>query len=139
MTPLTALALSAMLGGAIWATPAAATDAQPGDAPIPLEEWRALTTGRTVWYSLNGRHWGKEYFHPGRDSATFVTADGDCVTAPWIYADGLYCFAYAGMDCFRHVRRGETMLAIPYEPGGQEQVIERITDTPLSCEAPLSS
>jgi hypothetical protein len=121
------------------AAPAAATDAQPGDVPIGLDEWRALTGGQTVWYSLDGRHWGKEFFHPGRDSATFVTADGDCVTAPWIYADGLYCFAYAGLDCFRHVRRGDRMLAIPFDPGGQEQVIERITDTPLSCEAPLAS
>jgi hypothetical protein len=124
---------------AVAACAAAATDLAPGDIAIPPEEWRKLTAGRTVWYSLDGRHWGKEYFHPGRDSATFVTPDGECATAPWAYADGLYCFAYAGMDCFRHVRRGDRMLAIPFDPDGREQVIEKITDTVLSCEPPLSS
>jgi hypothetical protein len=90
---------------------------QPGDHEIGLEEWREMTDGRTVWYSLNGQHWGREYFHPGGSSATFISADGECVTAPWAYADGIFCFSYSGMDCFRHIRR----------------------DGPLSCEPPLSS
>ncbi|PKP67108.1 MAG: hypothetical protein CVT86_02365, partial [Alphaproteobacteria bacterium HGW-Alphaproteobacteria-8] len=47
------------------ATAAAAADLQPGDEMIPLSQWREMTEGRTVWYSLNGVHWGKEYFHRG--------------------------------------------------------------------------
>ena len=91
----------------------AAADLQPGDAPIPEAEWRAMTDGRTVWYSLNGMHWGKEYFHPGSDTATFVGVNGLCATAPWVHVDGLYCFSYTGLDCFRHVRRGEAILVLP--------------------------
>lgn len=117
---------------------ASAADLQPGDEEIPLSEWREMTDGRTVWYSLNGVHWGKEYFHPGGETATFVGAEGLCATAPWAFADGLYCFSYANMDCFRHVRRDGRLLALPLSDG-TEQVIERITDGPLSCEPPLSS
>jgi hypothetical protein len=42
------------------------------------------------------------------------------------------------MDCFRHIRRGDTLLAVPLSDGAT-QVIEKITDGPLSCEPPLSS
>jgi hypothetical protein len=119
------------------AAPALAGSAPEGE-PIPPEEWRALTAGRTVWYSLNGRHWGKEHFDAERDRATFLGADGACVTAPWMYADGVYCFAYGGMHCFRHLRRGETIVVVPLGDGA-EQTVEKIDRTPLSCEPPLSS
>ena len=111
---------------------------RPGDALIPLAEWRALTRGKTVWYAIDGVHWGREYYHPDRDVATFVTADGRCVTAPWLYADGLFCFSYQGFECFRHIRRGGRMLVAPLS-GGATQEIERIDVAPLSCEPPLSS
>lgn len=121
------------------AIPSAASDMLPGDKPVPVEEWRRLTEGRVVWYSLNGRHWGREYFHVGRNTATFVANDGTCMTAPWVEADGIYCFAYSGMDCFRHIRRGEQLLVLPLGDG-DTQTIEKITDDgPLSCEPPLSS
>lgn len=119
------------------ATAAAATagEIKPGDIEIPLSEWRQMTEGRTVHYTLDGRRWGSEHFHPGGISATFVAADGQCVTAPWTYAKGVYCFSYSGMDCFRHVRRGEGLFAIPLG-GGLEQEIVAITAEPLSCEPP---
>lgn len=112
---------------------------EPGDVEIPLAEWRALTDGRTVTYHLRGRLWGREFFHPGGGRATFVSADGDCATAPWEYVDGLYCFHYAGRDCFRHVRRGDELAAIPTTLGGETQMIVEIADGPLSCAPALSS
>lgn len=109
----------------------------PDDLAVPVEEWRRLTEGRVVWYSLGGVHWGREYFHRGRNVATFVAYDGTCMTAPWIEADGIYCFAYSGLDCFRHVRREGQLTVLPLG-GGQPQTIEKITDDgPLSCEPPL--
>ena len=128
----------ALAAATLFVTAATAGEILPGDQEISLQEWREMTEGRTVWYSLGGVHWGREYFHPGRDSATFVSADGDCATAPWVYADGVFCFAYTGMDCFRHIRRGGALLAVPLSDGAT-QVIEKITDGPLSCEPPLSS
>ena len=133
-----AAALATLALGAMPATVGLAGELASGDQVIGVEEWRQMTQGRTVHYSLGGRHWGREYFHPDRDSATFLSADGDCVTAPWVHADGVFCFAYTGMDCFRHVRRGDRLLALPLGDGA-EQVIERITAEPLSCEPPLSS
>ena len=105
---------------------------------IGIEEWRALTEGRTVWYTLRGRPWGREHFHKGRDQATFMTPQGECMTAPWTYQDGVFCFAYGGMHCFRHLRRDGEIFAAPLD-GGEAQKIERIDDTPVSCEPPLSS
>ena len=134
--PIRRLALALLVA---FVAPVAATELQPGDTPIPLAEWRQLTEGRVVWYSLDGRHWGREYFHRGRDVATFVAADGTCMTAPWVEAEGIYCFAYSGMDCFRHIRRDGQMMAVPLSDG-DAQTIDRITDDgPLSCEPPLSS
>lgn len=132
-----ALAASALVL-ALTVAAAQAGDILPGDQEIGLAEWREMTEGRTVWYTLDGRHWGREYFHPGTDSATFVSAEGDCATAPWVYAEGVFCFAYTGMDCFRHIRRGDQLLAVPLSDG-VTQVIDKITDGPLSCEPPLSS
>jgi hypothetical protein len=116
---------------------APASDLLPGDVPVPVEEWRSLTEGRVVWYSLGGAHWGREYFYRGRNLATFIGHDGTCMTAPWIEADGVYCFAYSGLDCFRHVRRDGKLFVLPLGDG-QPQTISRITDDgPLSCEPAL--
>jgi hypothetical protein len=117
---------------------ARAEEPAPGDAPVSLEEWRDLTRGRTVWYMIDGALWGREYYHPDRDTATFVTAAGECVTAPWVYANGLYCFSYVGLQCFRHFRRDGALMVAPLGGGGA-QVVGRIDDAPLSCEPPLSS
>jgi hypothetical protein len=130
--------LAACLVAAAVPLSAQSSDVMPGDTPVPVEEWRALTEGRVVWYSLDGRHWGREYFHRGRDVATFVAEDGTCMTAPWVEAEGIYCFAYSGMDCFRHVRREGELIVLPLGDGAA-QTIERITDDgPLSCEPALS-
>ena len=129
---LPALALTAL------ALPALAGTLEPGDEPIPLQEWREMTEGRVVWYTLRGQHWGREYFHRGQDLATFILYDGTCITAPWGYADGVFCFSYAGTDCFRHVRRAGEIVVIPIG-AGEAQSVERISDDgPLSCEPPLA-
>ena len=123
-----------LLAGAV-----GAADLKPGDEPLSVEEWRRLTDGRVVWYAIEGQHWGREYFHRGRQVATFVANDGTCMTAPWVEADGVFCFAYMGMDCFHHIRRDGQLMVVP-TTGGATQVIERITDDgPLSCEPPVSS
>lgn len=132
--PVLALALAAPLA----AMAAGATEPAPADEPIGLAEWRAMTDGRTVHYEIDGQVWGREHFHKGRDSATFVAPDGECMTAPWAYAEGVYCFAYQGMDCFRHVRRDGRLFAVPIAGSGDTQEIVRITDEPLSCEPPLA-
>jgi|OM-RGC.v1.023555888 hypothetical protein len=131
-----ALRLPLAFAAALAAAPLVADEA---GTPIPPEEWRAMTRGKTVWYALDGAHWGREYFHPDSDVATFLGRDGQCLSAPWAHVDGVYCFAYGGLHCFRHLRRGEEIVVIPVDGDGGEQTVERIDRTPVSCEAPLSS
>jgi hypothetical protein len=135
--PTAAVILAALTAAAPIAAPQAG-ELRDGDSVILIEEWRAMTRGKTVYYSLNGQHWGREYFHPEGDRATFIAANGECSTAPWVYAEGVYCFSYTGMDCFRHVRRGEALLAVPLSQG-EAQTIDRIVTEPLSCQPPLTS
>lgn len=126
-----------------WLTPFAVLTALTGPAgaeerAVPLEEWRALTDGRTVVYHLDGELWGREFFHPGGGRATFLFRDGACMTGAWTYADGLYCFAYSGLDCFRHLRRDGRLVIVP-EGGGATQTVEAIESAPISCGPALSS
>lgn len=128
----------AALGLSLAATAVHGGDLALADEEIQLHEWREMTEGRTVWYSIDGQHWGREYFHPGGRTATFVAADGTCMTTSWTYANGVYCFAYGGLNCFRHVRRGDAMFAIPTS-NGTTQSIDRVTEGVLSCADALSS
>ncbi len=86
-----ALRLPLAFAAALAAAPLVADEA---GTPIPPEEWRAMTRGKTVWYALDGAHWGREYFHPDSDVATFLGRDGQCLSAPWAHVDGVYCFAH---------------------------------------------
>lgn len=119
-----AFALSAPAGG------------HSAEAAIPLEEWRALTLGKTVHYSIGGRPAGREYYPEAGDFAVFLTPDGMCVEGPWAFDEGRFCFLYGeALQCFAHLRRGDDIVSRP-EAGGDEQIVARISkDEPISCDA----
>ena len=103
------------------------------DGSISLREWKALTSGKTIYYHLNGTYQGKEYYLPDDAFLVFMTPDGQCVEGVWAYADGRYCFSYgANFQCFDHLRRGSRLFSRA-DTGGPEQEIKRIVDEPLSC------
>ncbi|GIX13570.1 MAG: hypothetical protein KatS3mg118_1529 [Paracoccaceae bacterium] len=122
---------------------ASAAPAGAEDQPIPLEEWRRMTEGRTVYYYVDGQFFGREYYWPGTDMVTFQHASGQCADARWDYADGIYCFHFDRPHCFAHVRRGERIFVIPRAVplGGDEteQEVRRIVAAPFSCAPGLSS
>lgn len=111
-------------------------------APIALEEWQAMTAGRTVWYFANGRLWGREVYRIESDrggEVTFQHSDGECLDANWTYADNLYCFDFGGgpSHCFHHIRWRGGIYAISLS--GDVQEVRRIDAAPLSCGmVPLS-
>lgn len=112
------------------------------DEPIPFEEWQKLTLGQTVYYTIDGTFFGREYYWPGTDRITFQHASGTCAEAHWTYADGIYCFHFDRPHCFAHVRRGGQIVIIPQNDGGTdnpEQVVERIAPVPFSCTPGLTS
>lgn len=121
--------------GAALALLCAAAPALAAEAPIPPEEWRALTLGKTVHYAVDGRDAGREYYREGGDFAVFLTPDGACVEGPWAYAGGRYCFWYGeAFQCFAHLRRGADIVSRP-EGGGADQIVARIAENePLSCD-----
>lgn len=108
-----------------------------GEADISLEDWRALSSGKTLYYYTSRGLLGREYFVPGGDRAVFIYFDGQCFDGSWSWNDGLYCFEYDARHCFRHLRRGERLFVRDLD--GDEQDILEITDEVLSCEPELLS
>ncbi|MEM7547375.1 MAG: hypothetical protein AAF367_17740 [Pseudomonadota bacterium] len=107
-----------------------------GDSLIGLGEWTRLTSGKTVYYSIDGEYQGKEYYAPGEAFLVFIAPDGQCIEGVWAYTDGRFCFSYgADFQCFAHLRRGEKLFSRP-DTGGAEQEIERIVEEPLTCGVP---
>ncbi len=105
-----------------------------GDEVVTLEEWLALTTGKTVHYAVDGKPAGREYYPDGARFAVFEAVNGDCVEGPWAHTDGRFCFWYGeNFQCYYHLRRNGKLISRP-DTGGAEQVITEIADDePLFC------
>jgi hypothetical protein len=129
-----------------FASPGLATEPAPEPSPaagaglvdIPVEEWTALTSGRTVAYSIGGAHWALERYQPGGDRVILQFYDGACLEGTWDYAPPHYCFHWEGegTSCFRHARLGDEVLIIETRDGvetGALQVMTGVSDVPLSC------
>ena len=78
-------------------------------ADIPVEEWRAMATGRTLTYRINGEFWAMEHYIPGSNAVTLQLYDGTCMQGTWDYADAalLLSLGRPGHPCFRHARLGD--------------------------------
>ncbi len=117
--------------GLLTAAPVAAAESAIGEA-----EWRTLTDGKTVWYKLNGRVTGREYYPPGAYFSIFEDAtSGICYEGPWAYTEGRFCFLYAdNFQCFSHTRRGDDIVSTS-DISGKEQVIDQIqSGDQLRCQ-----
>lgn len=149
--------IAATLGGAIagvalgllstgfGAAPAAAQTITLPQAPAATEpvqsfteaEWRALVSGKTLYYDTPWGFMGREYYVPNSNRAVFVYYDGRCYDGTWSQDAGLFCFLYDGRHCFEHLREGARIFV--RELDGDEQDVVRITDEVLSCEPQLLS
>lgn len=128
---VTAMILTAFCAGAVSAG---------ADEPIPPEDWRAMTTGKTLHYYKDGELFGREYYRNEKDEVVFRFPNGLCAEGVWTYDSDEYCFAYEGQtSCFRHVKRGDDIVVISGE-NGEEQVVHKIAERePLSCAAAIDS
>lgn len=117
------------------ATPSGETE---GDVYLTREQWRAIADGRTLYYrNESGAFVGREYYVPGTQRAVFVYFDGNCYEGTWSESGGVFEFRYDDVFFFRHLRRGDSLIAA--EIGGSEQVVFNITDEVLSCAENLTS
>lgn len=126
--------------GVICTTLGGAAFAGADDDPISPDAWRALTTGKTLYYYKDGALFGREYYRNDKGDVVFRFPNGVCAEGQWAYADGEYCFAFGPeLYCFQHVKRGDDIVVIDVDDG-DEQTVERIAERePLSCDAALDS
>jgi hypothetical protein len=111
---------------------------------IPVAEWIAMATGRTLTYRINGEFWALEHYYPGTNRVTLQLYDGTCMEGTWDYDSPLYCFHWEGQgtSCFRHARLGEEILIIETQNGADTpmtQSMTAVTDVPLSCGPAVTS
>jgi hypothetical protein len=111
---------------------------------IPVEEWIAMATGRTLTYRINGEFWALEHYYPGTNRVTLQLYDGTCMQGTWDYHAPLYCFHWEGQgtSCFRHARLGDEILIIETQDGADTpmtQSMTAVTDVPLSCGPAVTS
>ena len=120
-------------------TPEAAAPAE--DAPVKSlneQEWRAIVSGKTLYYYTQQGLVGREYYPPASESrVVFVYFDGTCFDGTWSQKDGVYCYEFDGAHCFKHFQQGERLFVEGVD--GDIQDILRITDEVLSCEPGLIS
>ena len=115
-------------------------------ASVPLENWRALTDGRTVWYYFPEGLWGREAYRglggaEAEGAVVFEHRSGACLSGDWRYlAEAeLYCFDFQDgrTHCFRHLRWQERLFAVSLS--GDVQEVKRIDGAALTCgPAPMS-
>lgn len=140
-----ASAFTAFAGGAAGAAgpmPAGLAETLESEGhDLTLQEWTAMTHGRTVWYRIDGALWGREsYRQDGK--VTFQFPDGECLDADWTYEAPWYCFDFGqalggSPHCFRHIRLDQRLYALGRS--GAPQAIDRIDDAPIACGMDPSS
>jgi hypothetical protein len=135
-----------VLGAILLLAPATALEAAqptPQPADIPVEEWRAMASGRTVTYRIDGELWALEHYFPGTNRVQLQLYDGTCLEGTWDYRAPHYCFHWwgQGTSCFRHIRVGGAIVVIQTEGGADTALTQDVTavgDTPLTCEPGVS-
>lgn len=120
---------------------------EPSIRDIPLREWMDRVAGRTVYYSIDGAPFGREYYAPDGRSVVFQHVGGTCLEGEWFYSPDVraYCYIWPGSTpCFRHVQQGDETLILSVEPDGTPepdapQSVDRIVAVPLSCGPAVTS
>jgi hypothetical protein len=134
-----------LLGFMISFLAVSAVFAASNGAPIAEREWRALTEGKTVYYSIAGEFYGREYYLPGSDQVFFQHRDGTCMRGVWSYDEPWYSFTFTleGYQLpphrFLHQRIGNRILIISYDPDQPRQQVDRIVYAPFTCDADVTS
>lgn len=114
--------------------------AKGADALIGPDAWRALTTGKTLYYYKDGALYGREYYRNEEGDVVFQFPGGQCAEGRWAWAEDLFCFAFENdLHCFRHVMRDGQVVVIG-EEDGEEQTVETFAENePLTCAPGVES
>jgi hypothetical protein len=105
---------------------------------MTANEFEALSTGKTLYFSKNGKAYGAEHFFKGRISK-WQYSDELCENGEWFGQDDMICFNYEnGMETqcwdFFKTDKGYSARA---EGAPQDEVLELefIDQKPLLCKS----
>ncbi len=90
-------------------------------ANMTAEEFERYTTGKTLFFSLNGQDYGVERYKENRQ-VEWSFLDGECRPGFWYEDSGFICFAYDGWDaaqCWSFEQTPNGLIATFSEPNEQ--------------------
>jgi hypothetical protein len=137
ITPLLLAAL--LLAAPVVAVSVPAVSAQAADAPITAEAFEALSVGRTLTYSLEGKVYGTEQYLLGRRVLWAFEGD-ECRTGLWFEDEGRICFVYdqaSDPQCWTYFRdAGGLKARFAGDPPGSEAAAVAEIPGPMDCPGP---
>jgi hypothetical protein len=111
------------------------------EGPVSPQAFEAMSVGRTLHFTLEGKPFGAEQYVPGRRSL-WRFADGTCEAGSWRAEGERICFTYERdpePQCWRMVEVGGRLRAALAGAGdGAGLVLDlcHADDAPLPCPGP---
>jgi hypothetical protein len=105
---------------------------------VSPSEFEALSTGKTLYFSKDGKAYGAEHFYKGRRSK-WRYSNGICEDGVWFTHENLFCFNYEGgieTQCWTFFKT-EKGFAARAEGAPLDEILELylIDKKPLLCKA----
>ena len=114
---------------------------QAAPAQMTAEEFEAYSTGKTLFYALNGEEFGVERYKENR-RVEWSFLDGECTEGIWYEDNGLICFAYENWEtpqCWSFERGARGLIAqfsVPDEDGFRNEYFAYEKDEDMVCLGP---
>jgi hypothetical protein len=105
---------------------------------VSPSEFEALSTGKTLYFSKDGKSYGAEHFYKGHRSK-WRYSDGNCEDGVWFTHEDLFCFNYEGgteTQCWTFFKT-EKGFAARSEGAPFDEILELdlIDNKPLLCKS----
>ncbi|MCP5084426.1 MAG: hypothetical protein GY948_22280 [Alphaproteobacteria bacterium] len=106
---------------------------------ISPDEFEALSTGKTLYFTQDGRRFGAEQFYTRRRSLWQFNG-GECADGVWYDVGDMICFEYDGnpdIQCWHFIKTDNGFVARP--DGGSPDAditMSSIDAEPLDCKGP---
>jgi hypothetical protein len=127
--------LLALAGGPGWS----ADGQTEADRALTAQEFDALVTGRTMFYSSAGQPYGVEQYKPGR-RVTWAFVGDDCRNGEWYEDSGYICFVYEDEpdpQCWTFYNGpGGLTARFRDDPTGAPLVAVQQSPAPMACLGP---
>lgn len=115
-----------------------ATGPVSAETILSPSEFEALSIGKTLYFSRNGKPYGAEQYFKGRRSK-WRYSDGVCEDGEWFYQDNLICFNYAEdleTQCWHFFKTDKNGYAARAEGAPKDEVLDlqAIDQKPVLCK-----